>query len=329
MRPDFVLRSLFRAVLSREPSPKEKYQLRSQLLVHGDLEAIARDLLLSEEFTVQILPQLVARSASAYGGKKIFFLHVPKTAGTSVRLALAKAIGLPSINLYSGHHVPPDGAFFWPYLAGHVSAGAIPESHIGFTVFREPRSRLLSRYRQSQFERVGAKPLIPLDGGAIKRRPARQPWQVFAGKGLPEYFYLDSFSSRNPQATNVATMWQIPKNLLRKMPTQEQLAGFELGLSRISVAAWAHDSPALIEAIGDVSGTRLDELPRENVADTRVHLEHIFLCERDQEALEMAARRDQEVIDIAVDQGLIPALDPDEADAIFESTLKRLEYSFD
>ena len=329
MRPDFVLRSLFRAVLSREPSPKEKYQLRSQLLVHGDLEAISRDLLLSEEFTVQILPQLVARSASAYGGKKVFFLHVPKTAGTSVRRALAKAIGLPSINFYSGHHVPPDGAFFWPYLAGHVSAGAIPESHIGFTVFREPRSRLLSWYRQYEFSRTGAKPFIPLESRQILTKPAREPWQVFVGQGLPHWFYRDSVGFRNPQATTPEHMWQENRKVLAKMDAKQRLVGLKLGLSHISRAAWTHDSPALVEAIGDVSGARIDELPRENLAETHGELTPISLSQRDQEALQIGARRDQEVIDIAVDQGLIPALDPDEADAIFERTLKRLEYSFE
>ena len=323
---------IFRGIMGRQPSSKEAFELRSQLLLHGDLEAIARALVSSEEFSVQVLPQLVARWSAGYNGRRVFFVHVPKTAGTSVRLALANALGIPSINFYNSHQIPTTGSHFWPYLAGHAGVGAFPITHEGFTVFREPRSRLLSRYRQHQFEETTAAQRIPFEGadvGTSKTPGLKEPWKIWGGgRRLATFFYLDPLGRLPGNGATLRVASQIDSAALDPMSKEERIRGLRLGLSRINHSAWIHDADAVLDAIGAASGKRLAGLPRENSVEKNLgNPPHVQLTERDYEAFEMAVGRDQEVVELAVKMGVIPRLDPGEADHIFQDTLKRLNFS--
>lgn len=291
-----------------------------------------RDLLLTEEFAVQMLPQFVARATNAYGGRRVFFLHVPKTAGTSVRLALADALGVPSLNFYSGHQMPAKGATFWPYLAGHAGIAAFPQAYTGFTVFREPRSRLLSAYRQFQFNNSGPSPRIPLEPQGSHPRKSRghqSPFEVWSrGKGLRGWFHFDVQARLDQRGQSVESKWSTDPLVLRSMAPEDRLSGLNLGLARINRAAWIHDSDAVLDAIADVSGARPRHLPHENSVEKNLGVpDHVRLTADDMDAFELAVERDQEVIDVAVHLGLVPPLDPRLADEIFERTLLRQNFS--
>ena len=319
---DGTVAQTFRAVLGRKPNPKELVELEGQLALHGRLESVARDLLLSREFSIQILPQLVAKWTTSYNGKRVFFLHVPKTAGTSVRLALMEALGVPSINFYPQHSIPHQGLFFWPYLAGHVGVAAIPDTHQGFTVFRESRTRMLSRYRQRQ-RHLAVSERIPLDNENPHRiSPSLpEPWQLWRNDRLDRWFHMD-VAGRVDQSN-----WATRNSVLDSMSQTELTDGVYAGLRRITHAAWAHDADTIARTLCDVTGVEQVEIPQANVYSPHVAgSEPVQLTTRDLDTLEQSAQRDQISIDAAVDLGLIPPMSSDVAESIFQSTVRRLNF---
>lgn len=312
---------LFRGVLGRDPSPIESVRIGSQLALHGDLEAIARDLVLSEEFSVQMLPQIACKWTANYRGTKLFFLHVPKTAGTSVRLALSQAIGAPSLLLYRGFFVPGPEASFWPLWSGHSSINRFPNDRPGFTVFRESRSRLLSLYRQRQKEGRG-RVRIHLDDPHGGKTPQPVPavgrlWALRRAR-LDVWYHFDRLGR-----TQGFQEWTADA-VLERMPKKEFVEGLKQGLSRIKYAAWAHDSVGLLGAVRAATGQRVESIPRENtLEDHTPDPEPIELTPRDVAQLEQVAEADQLVFDIAQSLGLIGPLDSHTADELFRRALVR------
>lgn len=312
---------LFRGVLGREPSPVESFRIGSQLALHGDLEAIARDLVLSEEFSIQMLPQIVSKWTANYTGTKLFFLHVPKTAGTSVRLALSQAIGAPSLLLYRGFFQPGPEASFWPLWSGHSSINRFPDDRPGFTVFRDSRSRLLSWYRQRQKEGRGRQRIHLYDphGG---KTPQKVPdvgrlWALRRAR-LDAWYHFDRAGR-----TQGFQGWTADE-VLDDMSKKEFVEGLKQGLSRISYAAWAHDADGLLRAVRAATGQRVESIPRENtLEDHTPHPETVQLTRRDVAQLEQVAEADQVVFEVARSLGLIGALDSDTADELFKRALVR------
>jgi hypothetical protein len=83
----------------------------------------------------------------------------------------------------------------------------------------------------------------------------------------------------------------------------------------------------MVRAIGLSTGVEaVSPMGRENEFGPAPGVETIRLTSTDLEQLNRNARYDQILIDIAVDQGLIPPLDPDFADAEFERTAQRLGF---
>lgn len=306
--------------MGREPSTREILLLDSQLKLHGDLEPIARDLIMSEEFSIQMLPQLVAKWSTNFRGRNVFFLHVPKTAGTSVRLAIGEALGIPAFLLYGYFIEPEPSASFWPYWAGHAGISAFPKTHAGFTVFRETRSRLLSQYRQAQ-KRVDPAPRVFLSGPQPRRSAPPPPndfWQ--GGHGLDGWYFQDATASTNDRG-------RAGNSFLSSLSAKDKLIGLERGLKRINQASWVHEESALIAAVNRLTGASLERIPRENTFESaKVEYSEIKLSKDDISVLEAMVERDKPVFDIAVSLGLISKLDKQSRDDLFIETAKRLRF---
>jgi hypothetical protein len=306
--------------MGREPSSRELLLLGSQLKLHGDLEPIARDLIMSEEFSLQMLPQLVAKWSTNFRGRNVFFLHVPKTAGTSVRLAIGEALGVPGFLMYGDFIEPEPSASFWPYWAGHVGISAFPKTHDGFTVFRETRSRLLSQYRQAQ-KRAGPAPRVALNGPR-QRRAAPPPPNDFwkGGHGLDGWYFQDAKATPNDRG-------RAANSFLSALTSKEKSIGLERGLKRIQQASWVHQESALIAAVNRLTGASLDSIPRENTFESsNIEYSEVRLTNDDIRVLEALVDRDKTVFDIAVSLGLIPKLDKQSRDDLFIETAKRLRF---
>jgi hypothetical protein len=325
-RDESPIAAIFRAILGREPSRKEYVSLNSQYILHGDVEAIARDLLNSKEFSTQMLPQLMVKWSNHEHGKKIFFLHVPKTAGSSVRLALTEAFGLPPILIYGRAFImPSDHLDYYPFWAGHANLDFFPSSHEGFTVFRESRSRLLSNFRQYQRGRKEFhNQRILLSGERLERKQGEVPLPDFLSKnskGLALWFYSDSgYDSKNTNRLN-------RKVNIRKLSDSELQSGVERGLTRIKAAAWTHDSDAIKNGINIMTGAKVESIPNENLfSPVSNYFDPVKLSREDMRLLRETAELDDQVTKIAISKGLIPELDQTTKDQLFEVAAKRLKF---
>lgn len=325
------LRQTYRAILRREPTVRELAGRRLRNVVRGGWPRLLRDMVESEEFRLQILPGLVVTGTELRSRGPVFFLHIPKTGGTSVRLALGEAIGVPSINIY-GRWPQPDRDLhrYWPYWAGHAQAAFFPDTHIGFTLFREPRSRVLSAYRHHQFLRSSHR--LPHgwdhpDGD----RPA-------TGDPLP---FVDWLADRHrSQTLSIARFFLPPggSGTVEKAASVEQLnlldassnqlkAGLARMMRRFGAAAWIHDNEAVTRAIGEVAGHAPRGIPRENVGErNNPDIRPVNVDEHALAVLEEVAALDAVVFDVAASQGLLPPLDSGDADRLFQATAERLGF---
>ena len=250
--------------------------------------------------------------------KKIFLMHIPKTAGTSLRTTLEEAIGVPAITPYQNESkfsaIHWDKFSFWPLLSGHVHIDYFPKTHIGITAFRESRSRVLSEYRQiERHAHLGKREIIQFfpittnDDGRI-------PWEQFRKYDLLHTFYWFFTAGHRDD-------WQ---SFIATAPSSEIYASIESGLKRIQTAAWSHDSDALESAAsaileGAVTMKRVNVFPQNEV-------DVIQLTHDDLQILNECTNLDDLVIDVASTLGLVPKLSQSEKDALFERDVERLGF---
>lgn len=328
--------ALYEGVLRRTPNGDEITTLQRALNSSGDVKRALQDMLSSHEFGIMMLPDLVNEHLTRVPPKPLFFLHVPKTAGTSFRLDLSDALGVPAFLLFIHSSWPgighDDTMHFWPFWAGHAGVSAFPSTHRGITVFRETRSRVLSAYRQQERE------ILLQDGSptqfyeessqiAFSRGvTAAQPfsdWLRFRRSAAAWYLPAPA-EPRFRRWNGVAT-----GKYLDTLSTRELRAGLETSLARFDVAAWAHDDSAMRDAIRIATGaTSNSATRRENVFTTVETTKPTILTREDRQFLDQLAVDESLLVNAAVDSGLIPPISKDVADEEFETTAKRLGYAF-
>jgi hypothetical protein len=250
--------------------------------------------------------------------KKVFLMHIPKTAGTSLRTTLEEAVGVPAITAYQKETTFQatqwEDFSFWPLLSGHVHIDYFPKSHVGITAFRESRSRVLSEYRQIERRARHRRREILAFFGIATKDDDQMPWTQFREFGLLHTFYGFFTAGHRDD-------WQ----QFIKSATQPQIrSSIELGLGRIQQAAWSHDSIALERAASNIL-----EIPvtinRVNVFPNN-EIETIQLTKEDVLQLNEFANLDEIVIDTASTLGLVPKLSQSEKDALFERDVERLGF---
>ena len=317
-------RDLYRGLLGREPDASERRTLDAQLLLRGNLEEVVRAMVHSREFEIMIAPGIAGNAALDWCGSYLAFVHIPKTAGTSTRLALIEAAGVPAIELYGRQGgIPRDQVrtlSFWPLFAGHASVEFFPETHDLLTVFREPRARLLSSYRQKQRD-LGVVHLQDAEVMARKRENVRR------ARTTPFVKWMEN-SSYQLQADYLVGR-SVDYNYDHRHNASATLdystSALEPGLQRLLGAAWGHD-PGSIESMIEHATSRKVSLPKVNVFEPGAnHFEDSI----DRTALfdlNRAVEPDQVLLAQAVSRGLIEPLSSSEADAIFEETAQRLHF---
>lgn len=330
-----LVKALYRGVLGREPAPPEVEGLQRALSNAGSVEHALKDMLSSHEFGVMVLPNLINSYVGRVPDNPVFFLHVPKTAGTAFRRALTDTMGIPAFQLYvhsTWQGFGRDATMrFWPLWAGHAGVASFPQTHRGITVFREARSRVLSSFRQQERELVTGDPNGPKNTRFTNFNP--QPEGNFSvSDGFSKWvrgardtvgWFIDT-----PHVDG-AFLWNgQPSGEFRASLSRAELRlSLSRSLSRFDAAAWVHDSGAMIRAIGQITGVEsVVPLGHENQYRPLSDGESIRLTSDDLAELNRTADSEKVLIDIAVDLGLIPPLDPDFADAEFERTAKRLNF---
>jgi hypothetical protein len=314
---------LYLGILQRHASERELASLNYELFRHGNIEAVVDDMVTSDEFALMRLPHLMAHATQDWCGRYLFFMHVPKTAGTSTRLALTKSAGVPAVTTYKHVGELPREKLrqlaFWPLFIGHGHVDYFPEPHRGITVLRESRSRYLSIYRQRQKQAESVHLRDP--DYAERMRHVSQatidtPFEEWVGRMKPvssASFFTDGVPLNSDRFIRTGT-------------TAEVTASLERGLGRIDYAAWAHDPPAIESAIARATGDPEPKLDRLNVFEHKEFHRTEPIGPQAREALAEYQRMDALAEDIAVAKGLLPRLSESEADALFETTARRLGF---
>jgi hypothetical protein len=326
---------LYLGVLQRYPSSSERLSLEYELHRHGNVQAAVDDMITSEEFSLMRLPHLMASASTGWCGRYLFFMHVPKTAGTSVRMALTTSAGVPAITSY-GHigELPRDRLpllSFWPLFIGHGHVDYFPEPHRGLTVFRESRSRYLSTYRQRQ--KRGESQHLPDPSRAQRqqldlRSMPFETWVTQHPPGSSSAHFAAGMSKRQGfTGGNQSPEDGRARRFVRDAPLDEVRAAVERGFERIDYAAWAHDPDAIVAAISAATGDPAPVVERHNVFEAREYHRREPIGPDARAVLDDLRRLDAIAEQVAVDRGLIPALSDSEADAIFEQTVERLGFT--
>src|SRR5256884_663868 len=155
LAPELV-RAAFQGVLEREPEPKALASYAQSLAAKKDLGALLRELIGSKEFAAKQWARARHRwphPRASYDSPAVIFLHVQKTAGTSMQNML-RAVYDPR-EVFSEHtdslylRSPAELAQYRVF-DGHFnydSVDYIRRRKVSvFTFVREPRKRLLSLY---------------------------------------------------------------------------------------------------------------------------------------------------------------------------------------
>jgi hypothetical protein len=326
------VRTAYRAILRREPSSAELLGVAARTVRGGRYFQLLRDMVDSEEFSLQILPGLVVTQTALRAPTPVFFMHIPKTGGTSIRVAIAQAMGVPAMNIYAAWPTPDRATHgYWPYWAGHAHAEFFPGQHVGITLLREPRSRMLSLYRQIEHNGRARR----THGWDLRRpeqssRVAMPPFSSWlaqrhrSGTASTLHYFMPS---DDPMLLPMERDHGHDFTGLLSLSDEELRAGVRRTMRRFGAVAWIHDETGVLEAIRTVTGSLLAELPRENTFDGKQRdVARLTVTPDDRRLLEESARLDQLVVDVAEECGHVKRLQPDEADAMFELTATRLGF---
>ena len=330
-----LIKALYRGVLRREPAPVEIDNLINALSNAGSVEHALKDMLSSHEFGVMVLPDVVNSYVTRALDNPVFFLHIPKTAGTSFRLALTETIGVPAFQLYvhsTWQGFARDATMrFWPLWAGHAGVSAFPETHRGITVFRETRSRILSAFRQQQREFQAGDPNGPTNARFAQfnvDRLTRPTVKDGFSRWVSSYRSVVQWFIDTP-STEGAPLWdgRPTAKFLQSLSPSDVRVSLTRSLSRFDAAAWVHDSDDINRAISRVTNVdSVAPLGHENQFRPAPYAEIVRLTSEDLAYLKSHTLNDHILFEIAVERGLIPPLDKDFADAEFERTAQRLGF---
>jgi hypothetical protein len=147
----------FVLILGREPEPDAVDWHREHF---PTMEELRRHLLRTDEFRAAyaMLMEYTRDQTFDLTRRRVAFVHIPKTGGTSVISALAAAIEAPRIFPDPGPDFPdryrlslhaPALLAEYDYFLGHYALHEIryiPGEVYTFTVLREPRARIISQY---------------------------------------------------------------------------------------------------------------------------------------------------------------------------------------
>jgi hypothetical protein len=345
-----IIKSLYKAILGRNPTKSEIQNRIKTLKQNPNLESHIASMIRSQEFSIMMLPYLVQNTSKINSELKLFFLHVPKTAGTSLRTMLSEQLGIPAYLFYATHGIEgienSKKMEFWPFWAGHANISKFPDSHSGFTSFRETRSRLLSSYRQTQ---KGLSAGTNLRNNANKMLSDQlqmhsgksenfNDWLTNFGSSICHYYIPNKayeFSEKNTSEYEKIRyhMGTAPEwiSQINNAPEMEIKSCIEHSMKRFKAASWNNDDKSLEEATKKLFGeknVKLD-IPRMNVFEKTSSYTPEIISNQSIEFMEELSRKDQIVFESAINLGIISEKMQHNNDEVFFNSAKRLGFEFE
>lgn len=326
--------AVFLGVLGRKPSSDEVAAWMSNNGAATSVGSLAEALRTTDEYRDRLALES-ERMARAADGRKVFFLHIPKSGGISIRAQFRASLGHVAPILLADSPLPyqiEPGATSWPFLTGHIGIDTCPPGYSCVTVFREPRARLLSLHRfvasrhyEAWLSSVGLNPEV-----------SRQ-WRESSIDSLIENNHemplgIDGHVLHARQGLHYAWMFaegfSTPAGFAAVSRAEGELA-IKRGLQRISHAAWTHDGPGIARMIERASGRRPGEIARLNITKPTISGSPGVINRKTRELLADFLRDDMQVLEMAASAGLVEALSADVRDTIFKETALRLGYIYE
>jgi len=327
----FAYEIAFQGALGRSPLKSELAQWNPGHSTALDPMDLVNALRVTEEFHANLVT-LASMEMRKVPDSGIFFLHVPKCGGTSISFALSEALGLRALSLRPfqgrglGAVLPvlnPGMYDRWPLQTGHIHLDFFPPSFSGFSVVREPRTRLLSLYRfvssrsyQQQNEVDGNKREAVTSFQWRKKGPSMILWPgadtSSTGNGSFAWMFASGLSS--PEAFESADR-------------QARVKALSLGLDRLQGLAWLHDSSGVESLLHSVTGRPVN-LGKENVTVGVADEATWTLNEEFMRRLDAMVEWDWIFLNMAIEKGLLPDFPRDKANESFMHSAQQMGFRF-
>jgi hypothetical protein len=332
--PDrLVVASVIQALLDRPAVAGEVDDWLASLSRPLDVALLASSLKLAPEYQRrQMLYMRQLGGGPVRTSPPLFVLHIPKTAGTALRLALESAMGLPALmftdvaELLGGERYTGNAETFkplpresWPLLSGHNHLDDYPPGHLGVTLLREPRSRILSLYRFTTGPQYLDWSEVTL-GSENRARVARRAGLDFA-KFLDDGYPYEEMPSH---------WWLMhghgadgPEDV-RAVSDDEVLESVRVGVTRLRAAAWQHRAGDIAHLVQRVAG-RAGDIARANV--TPHDGQTIPLTAKALARLDALVATEMKVFELLGELGVLPRLTASQAEMLFERTARKLGFT--
>ena len=259
-----LVSNTIRGLLDREPVVGEVDAWIAAFDGVVDQVVYLKSLRQSPEYLLQIASKLQS-SLQRLPHKQLAFVHIPKTAGNSLRSTIEQITGFPFAYLTEGaidhsgsFHVSVDESsskIAWPYQTGHMPLSVFPQETSCLTFVREPVSRLFSLFGQSIKEAKATNALHNfLDFSSwVEFRFLNQKSET-ANKWAPQAFY---FQNR---------ITSLSKFLI--LPERQQLEiAIESG-SSFGYVGWSHKVQDLVNGVLFATGVQVSEILKKNIGNS-------------------------------------------------------------
>ena len=160
---------IFKSLVNRSPNAIEVDLFVKSKIDLEDASSVKLALLDSPERLYFNARELWERCLSA-DVEPTFFLHLDRTGGTAFTAAVSGSLGLPAMlvqNSELGIPISSHRRLQWPFKTGHVPIAEIEKDLTIVSIARDPRTRLLSRFRFKQNQLAKLKREIDFNGFSI------------------------------------------------------------------------------------------------------------------------------------------------------------------
>ena len=209
----------------------------------------------TDEFIERTLRQLVKITAGV--SERVFFLHIPKTGGSSITEFLRETIGLPVLHI--GAAKP---SISWPLQRGHVPLSYAEKGFSTITAIREPFARLVSQHQFLASENL--RMWMNTAAWGAGRPPAHE---VFVD--LVDYSFGEQIERIHETSRAGSFSWQFSLNTygvrdFGELTTAKKLREIASAINHMT-AIVSVDKPETLQNLGDFLGVSDPHFPTENV----------------------------------------------------------------